>query len=191
MSNVLCFISSDFADFEITLAFHKIKTVGKYNVITVAYTREAVISESGLSYLPDMTIEEAMNLDHVEALIIPGGPIREQGEELSRLIHKTNEEGKLIAAICNGPQYLGRAGLLKDLHFTTSCSVERIQKLGVDDPFPRENYMDKRIVKSGNVITAQGRAFVDFAFALFDALKVYEGKMEQQEQLYLDIMDRN
>ncbi|WP_181592543.1 DJ-1/PfpI family protein [Paenibacillus sp. YN15] len=190
MASILCLITEDFADFEITLALHKIRNVGKRRILTVGYDKQAVTSESGLTYLPDVTMAEAMELEDVEGLLIPGGPIREQRNELTALIRKLDGEKKLLAAICNGPQYLGRSGILDKRSFTTSCSAERIGKLGVADPFPRANFLDKRVVRDGHVITAQGRAFVDYAFAVFDYLGIYAGKENEQAQLYADVMDR-
>ncbi|TVY10782.1 DJ-1/PfpI family protein [Paenibacillus cremeus] len=191
MGKILCFISQDFADFEITLTFHKLKNVGHKEVLSVSYDLNPVISESGLYYQPNATIREAMELEDVEGLIIPGGPIREQREELTALIQKLDQEQKLLAAICNGPQYLGRAGILHTRPFTTSCAVERIQKLGVEDPFPRHQCLEEqRVVQDGHVITAKGRAFVDFSFAVFDYLGIYEGAQHERDQLWNDIMDR-
>lgn len=190
MGRILCFITEEFADFEITLAFHKIKIVGKKEVVCVGYDHAPVTSESGLLYVPHVTLTEAMELKDVEGLIIPGGPIRDQRPELTELIRKLDWEQKLLAAICNGPQYLGRAGILDQRRYTTSCSVERIQQLGVVNPFPWEHYIEQRVVRDGHVITAKGRAFVDFSFELFDYLKLYEGKQAERDQLYRDIMDR-
>jgi hypothetical protein len=63
MKKILCFISDEFADFEITLALHKVKNVGKRDVITVGYNSESVISESYLRYKPDIIIHEAITFD--------------------------------------------------------------------------------------------------------------------------------
>ncbi|MEF2965819.1 DJ-1/PfpI family protein [Paenibacillus sp. M1] len=190
MGKILCFISEDFADFEITLALHKIKNVGKKEVLSAGYDCGVVISESGLHYKPDLTLDEAIGLDDIEGLIIPGGPIRNQRKALTELLIKLDREGKMLAAICNGPQYLGRAGLLYTCRYTTSCSMERIIQLGVDDPFPRENHIDKRVVRDGHIITAKGRAFIDFSFEIFDYLGIYRGKNEEKARLFNDIMDR-
>ncbi|SFL34704.1 Putative intracellular protease/amidase [Paenibacillus sp. 1_12] len=190
MGKIICLVTEDFADFEITLVFHKIKNIGKRQVLSAGYTYDAVMSESGLHYKPDLTVSEATQLDDIEGLIIPGGPIREQRSELTEFIIQLNQQKKLIAAICNGPQYLGRAGILNNHTFTTSCSIEAIHKLGTYDPFPRENYIDQRVVKDGNIITAKGRAFVDFSFAVFEYLDIYQGQYEEQEQLFKDIMNK-
>lgn len=190
MNKVLCFISDGMADFEVTLVFHKIKTIAHREVITVGYDLSPIISESGLTYLPNQTLVQAMDLSEVEGLIIPGGPIRSQRIELTELILKLYEEKKLLAAICNGPQYLGRAGILDKHRYTTSCSEGAIKRLQVSDPFPRDNYVEERVVRDGHIITAKGRAFVDFSFYIFDYLAIYSGRKDEQAQLYKDIMDR-
>lgn len=190
MGSILCFISDQFADFEITLACHKLRNVGKRKIILVGYDRLDVVSESGLTYKPDLTVSEAGQLTEIEGLIIPGGPIREQREELTELILHLDRQQKMLAAVCNGPQYLGRAGVLDRHRFTTSCSVDRIMQLGVQDPFPRKQALDSRVVTDGHVITAKGRAFVDFSFAIFDYLGIYQNQIEERDRLYADIMDR-
>jgi hypothetical protein len=62
--------------------------------------------------------------------------------------------------------------------------------LGVIDPFPRENYVESRVVTDKNIITAKGRAFIDFSFAIFDYLDIYQGQYSEKEILFKDIMDK-
>lgn len=80
--------------------------------------------------------------------------------------------------------------MLDGRRFTTSCTEETIRALGVKDPYPRQNFVEARVVRDGHVITAKGGAFVDFAFAVADYLKVYAGKQEQREEFYGEIMDK-
>ena len=120
------------ADFEITLVLHGLKNAGKRDIVAVGYTLDPISSQSGLRYLPDMTLAEALHLDDLEGLIIPGGPIRPQQPVLTDLIVKLDAEEKLLAAICFGPQYLGRAGILAHRKFTTSCPPEKIAELQVE-----------------------------------------------------------
>ncbi len=190
MSKILCFFSDEMADFEVVLAFHILCSKGNREIVTVGYGRDPVVSQSGFTYLPQVTLAQAMELADVEGLIIPGGPIRPQRAELTRLIQKLDAEHKLLAAICFGPQYLGRAGVLDRHPFTTSCSADKIQALGVADPYPRQQYVEARVVCDGNVITAKGHAFVDFAFAIADYLGIYAGKDAERQAYYRQIMDR-
>ena len=189
MSKILCFISEDMADFEITLVLHRLRNAGKRDIVAVGYTLDPISSQSGLRSLPDMTLAEALHLDDVEGLILPGGPIRPQQPVLTDLIVKLDAERKMLAAICFGPQYLGRAGILAHRKFTTSCSPDKIAELEVADPFPRQNYVEQRVVQDAHVITAQGRAFVDFAFAVFTYLDIYQANPQEQERLFRDIVN--
>lgn len=189
MNQIWCFISQEFADLEITLALHKLCAIAKRQIVSVAPTKVPIISESGLKYLPDLTLAEALQseITSVEALLIPGGPLREANPELIALIQKFDRAGKLLAAICNGPQYLGHSGILQHHRFTTSASPSKSAANSTESPFVWENFCDSRVVCDGNVITAKGRAFIDFSFAIFDYLGVYDDFPGEQEQLRKDI----
>jgi len=190
MNKVLCFISDEMADFEITFAIHILKAKGGREVIPVGYDVTPVIGQSGLTYLPQRTLVQALDLPEVEALVIPGGPIRTQRDDLTELIRRIDDEKKLLAAICFGPQYLGRAGVLDRHRYTTSCSEETINSLRVSDPFPRNNYVEERVIRDGHVITAIGRAFIDFSFAIFEYFGIYSGREDEKQGLYKEITDR-
>ena len=183
MGKILCFFYQGMAEFEVTFAFHRLKNVGQKEIVTISYNREPLQSQSGFIYLPQATVTEALTFEDVDALIIPGGPITAQQPELTALIQKLDQEEKLLAAICNGPQFLGRAGILDHHRFTTSCSEEQIRTIGAKDPFPRQNFIKQRVVTDANVITATGRAFVDFAFAVFDRLSIFENKTDLAQLL--------
>ncbi|NOU92095.1 thiamine biosynthesis protein ThiJ [Paenibacillus sp. LMG 31456] len=186
MGKVLCFIYPNMAEFEVMFAFHRLLTVGNKEIITIGSDRNPLVSQSGFIYTAAATIEDAFDYPDVEALLIPGGPITEQPPQLTQLIQQLDRERKLLAAICNGPQFLGRAGILDRHSFTTSCSPASIASLGVSDPFPRDQFLQQRVVRDGHVITATGRAFVDFSFAVFDWLNIFDSK-EELQALYEDI----
>jgi putative intracellular protease/amidase len=190
MKKMLCFVSQEMADFEVTLAFHILKAKGGRDIWPVGYDLSPVVSQAGFTYLPALTLAQALDEADVEGLIIPGGPIRPQRDELTRLICQVDAEKKLLAAICFGPQYLGRAGVLDQHRFTTSCSPDTIRSLQVPDPYPRNNYVEERVVRDGNVITAKGTAFVDFAFAIADYLGIYVGRETERERYQQDILGR-
>jgi putative intracellular protease/amidase len=185
VGKVLCFVYEGMADFEVTYTLYRLKQSGGREIISIGYDLEPVRGLTGFRHVPDMTVMDAFMLEDVEALIIPGGSIREQKEDITRLIRKVHEEGKLVAAICFGPQFLGRSGLLDNHRFTTSCSAEVIRSLGMADPFPWKNYVEERAVRDGNVITAKGYAFVDFAFKIFEQLGIFEDR--EMKRLYNEV----
>ncbi len=177
---VYCYCYPDMADFEVILLLHRLRCIGGRRIVTIADTPDPVISQSGLRYLPDLTVDQA-SAEEAEALIIPGGPINNDQNAILPLIRQMHRQNKLIAAICFGPQFLARAGLLHSLRYTTSCTPEHIAALGVEDPFPRDLYLDRRILWDNNIITAQGHAFVDFALAVFRGLGLSAGEAQEEE----------
>lgn len=183
MNKILCYIYDGMADFEISLLLHRLKNTGKKEIISVSESLDALYAQSGLRYLPQMKIEEIGSTEEFDALIIPGGPINNDQNAICPIAKEMIEKNKLVAAICFAPQFLGRAGILHDYRFTTSCSEEKIRSLGMEDPFYRPNYVEARTVRDRNLITAKGYAFVDFAMAVCDYLQIFENEQQQYEQL--------
>ena len=87
-----------------------------------------------------------------DALIIPGGfsPDRLRViPEILKLVKEFHEEGRLIAAICHGPQVLISAGIVKDRRMTCYAAVK-------DDLINAGAiYVDEPAVRDGNIITAR------------------------------------
>ncbi|MDF2520114.1 MAG: thiamine biosynthesis protein ThiJ [Clostridia bacterium] len=183
MNKILCYIYNDMADFEMVLACQMLRYLNKFELVPIAYEMAPVRSNPGLIYQPAATVKDALDFDDVEGLIIPGGWNDEQREELTQLIQKLHGEGKLLASICAGPQYLSKAGILETHKFTTTLTKEYIESQGREDFFPRRNYIMQNVVRDGSVITAVGNAFVDFAVEIADWFGMYKDQAEKEEYL--------
>jgi putative intracellular protease/amidase len=181
MRKMLCFIYNDMADFELTLATHFVGLLAEREIVPIAYEKAAVAAKPGLLYFPKATVKEALEFEDIDGLIIPGGWNGEQRPELTELINRLDSENKLLAAICAGPQYLARAGVLDNHKYTTTLTVDALKGRGEEDFFPRENFLDLKVVRDRNVITAVGSSFIDFAVEIGDYLGVYENAEEKKE----------
>jgi putative intracellular protease/amidase len=181
MKNILCFIYDTFADFEISFICSGIGGTDEYKVIYIAYEKAAVKSISGLTVIPDQTVSEALELDDIEGILIPGGVERILKPELEKLIKKLNKENKLIAAICAGPEFLAKMGLLNEIKYTTSEEPKLYEERNEIDPFPRENFVDTRLIGVNNILTAKGHAFIDFALEIWEWYELYEYESEREE----------
>lgn len=180
MGKILCFVYDGMVEFEITLACHLLQM----EIIPIAYESKIIKSKSGLCYYPIATVKEALNFKSVDGLIIPGGFNDEQRSELTELINRLHSEEKLLAAICAGPQYLARSGVLKERKYTTTLTKDNIKIYFpdvVEDPFPRENFICKNVVRDENIITAVGNAFVDFSIEILDYFGAFKDKKEKAE----------
>jgi putative intracellular protease/amidase len=193
MGKLLVFLYEDMADFEITYATHLMGTSGAKEIVTIAYENKIVKSKCGLTYTVAKTVKEALNDVDVEGLLIPGGWNGEIREELMILINKLFDENKLLAAICAGPRFFAKAGILDKVKYTTS--LENWGESQIDlfkeekDPFPRENYVKTRVIRDKNVITSQGYAFVDFAIEICDWFKLFNNEKEKND--YLNFINNN
>ncbi|MCP4762067.1 MAG: thiamine biosynthesis protein ThiJ [archaeon] len=181
MKKILCFIYEGCADFEITLVCTDISMSEKFELIPVAYEMNPVNCASGMIYNPKNTVMEILDTSDIEGIIIPGGWIRVLKPELKKLILKLNDEKKLISAICAGPEFLARAGVLKDKNYTTTALPEEFIEKQELDPFPRQNYIDSRVVQDQNVITAKGSAFMEFALKIWEWIGLIEDENEKVE----------
>lgn len=182
MGVIYCYLYPDFADFEVTVALHRLKNAGGKEIVPIADTMAPVKSQSGLFYLPQATIQEADA--EAEGILIPGGPIGPGQNALLPLLQAMDGKKKLLAAICFGPQFLARAGILNRHLFTTSCTAEHLASLNVPDFFPRHNEKPERVVRDGHVISAQGPALVDFAAEVCRYFGVYETDEKEHRELW-------
>lgn len=181
MKKILCYIYEGFVDFEISLALTEINLDERYHIIYTAYEKTPLKSSAGLTITPDIAISEITSSNDYAALIIPGGFVRPLKPELKNLILDFDKNNKLIAAICGGPEFLANAGLLENRNYTTSMFPSDYKEKNEPDPFPRHNYIETRLVKDANIITARGNAFVDFALEIWDWFDLYEYDTEKEE----------
>lgn len=183
MNKILVFLYDDMADFEISYATHLLGHELSKEIVPCAYEKKPIKSKGGLLYTPVITVAEA-KADDYEGFLIPGGWNPVVKVEILDLINAFYSGGKLIAAICAGPRYLAKAGILKDVKYTTSIvewTQARREAFGnEDDPFPRENFIDTRVVRDKNVITSKGISFVDFAIEVADYFGMFKNSEDKK-----------
>ena len=171
------FLYDRFADFEITplLLFLREKS----DVVTFSFEKGVQKSEGQLKVVVDKSLDE-VNPEDVDLLIIPGGnpePYRERTDfhELLKLLHKRDTT---IAAICGGPGFLAHAGLLKGLRVAHGYSPEDAQRV-----FEGSIVTDDDVVIEGNIVTARGQAFAEFAVAVYGKLGFFKNEEEANASL--------
>jgi putative intracellular protease/amidase len=180
MKEVLCFIYDGFVDYETVLTCSVLNS-NSYKVSYIAYEEKEIHSLSGLQVKPEKKVSDITNFKDIEGLIIPGGKNRICKPELIKLINKINEEKKLVAAICAGPEFLAKSGILNGKKYTTSALPESYEEKKQEDPFPRDTYQKKRVIQEDNIITAQGFAFVDFAITIWEWYNLFDDEEEKEE----------
>ena len=134
--------------------------------VTFSAGREPVKSEDGFTILPDRDLTE-FDRGEFDSLVLPGiwEPLPVMlDERIIRFLEQFRGDGDiLIAAISAGPLLLGKAGLLEGRRFTHGVFEEFLDAFPV---MPRENAVRTYLVEDGNLITAYGGAFREFAVAV-------------------------
>ena len=136
-----------------------------YNTVTdVIYTdKEIVKSEEGITIMPTKTCDE-FSVDDYDCLILPGCSdtrMAIRNKRMNEFLRGFKDNSNfIIGAICAGPLFLQQADLLKGKKYTDSLFVEMRELFSFID---ENNFLPMPVVEDGNIITANGSAFNDFA----------------------------
>lgn len=184
MGKILVFIFDGMTDYEVTFISHLLNSDAGMEVVTVSYEDKIIRGKTGFLYKP-LELIENVYIEDIKGIIIPGGWYGDIRPELIELINILNSKGKLIGGICGaGTVILAKAGVLNNVKYTTPVTQwtqKHIEVFGEEDPFPRGNYVSKRVVRDKNIITAQGTAFIDFAIEICDWFNLFENIDEMND----------
>ena len=130
----------------------------------IIYTElSPVRSEEGILINPVKTFYEFFK-DYYYCLILSWcrdlrKPIR--NKKIKEFLESfVNDDSFIIGAICSGPIFLAQAGLLKGKKYTDSLFVEMRESFAFIE---ENNFLPQSVVEDGNIITAVGNAFNEFA----------------------------
>jgi len=130
-------------------------------VLLLWKTREAVVSDKGMSILPNSIFDDCPQLDVV---FVPGGPGQValmEDEEVLRFLRKQAEHALYVTSVCTGSLVLAAAGLLNG--YRAAChwmSRDLLRELGV--AVSQDRYVVDRNRVTGGGITAG----IDFGLRL-------------------------
>jgi deglycase len=98
----------------------------------------------------DSTAEDT-RVDQLDALVIPGGYAPDKmrlHQSMVDLVRRAHDAGKIVAAICHGPQLLISAEIVKGKRVTSWPSI------AIDLANAGAAWIDEPVVQDRNVITA-------------------------------------
>ena len=143
-----------------------------YEVKTLSLSRNPVKSMGAFTTIPDYDIESAPP-DYAGVVLIGGLSWRmEEAKKLAPLVQKAYSDGKVVAAICDATVFLGMNGFLNNRKHTSN-TFEDLMKGAQDSYTNKENYQNEQAVRDGNLITANGTAFLEFTREVLYALDAY------------------
>jgi cyclohexyl-isocyanide hydratase len=136
--------------------------VPEFNVVTVAKSKDPVVTDTKLHILPD---HDFASCPPIDILVVPGGvdPSAEmQDEDVLSWLRSTGDSAEYVTSVCTGSLILAEAGLLDGYKATTHWAFK--EQLA---SYPGVELADGRVVTDRDRITGVGvTASIDFGFAL-------------------------
>lgn len=174
---VLLVLISEYADWEPALLSAGLRRgfglwEPRYTIASVSLTDSPIKSIGGLTVLPDYTIESAPS--DFSALILIGGTnwFSSETEKVLPLIKIALERKAVLGGICDGSMFLGTHGFLNHVNHTSNNLALLKEKAGSKYKGESLYHADQQSVLDGNIVTANGVGFIEFARDVFTVLDV-------------------
>lgn len=181
MSKVLIPLASGFEEVEAVTNIDVLRRAS-IEVVTISLNSLDVKGDHGIPIIADQRIDQ-INIDDFDAIVLPGGMpgagnLRDSPKILEFVRKIYNKDG-LVAAVCAAPIVLEEAGILKGNKATSYP--------GFSDEMPSSEYLEKRVVKDGNIITARGPGVaMGFALTIVEYLKDKKAADDLREAMIVE-----
>jgi len=158
----------NFEDSELTEPLRAMKDAGARVLIVGSGSKKSYKGKRGSAEVTVDTTADKVEASQFDAIIIPGGYAPDKmrlHQPMVDLVRNAYAEGKIIAAVCHGPQLLISADIVKGRRVTSWPSV------AVDLKNAGAIWVDEPTVRDGNIITARKPADLPkFNKAIIEAL---------------------
>jgi protease I len=168
MKKILIFLENGVEDSEFIYPYYRFKEEG-YEVVTVAPKAYTIYTgKRGVTFTSDISPKQ-VNVTEYDAVIIPGGQAPDRmrlNKDLVEIVKDANMTGKIIAAICHGPQMLIEADIVRGKTATSWPSVRTdLRNAGA-------KVVDEAAVTDGNIVTSRSPDDLpDFCRSIIKLLK--------------------
>jgi protease I len=161
-------VEEDFEDSELMEPLRAMKDAGARVLIVGSGSKQNYKGKRGTTKITADTTADKVKAEDFDAIIIPGGYAPDKmrlHQPMVDLVSKAHDEGKVIAAVCHGPQLLISADLVRGRRVTSWPSI------AVDLKNAGAAWVDEAVVRDGNIITSRKPADLPkFNKAIIEAL---------------------
>jgi protease I len=145
-------VEADFEDSELAEPLKAMRDGGARVVIVGSGSRPSYKGKRGTVTVAADTTADKVSAGDFDAVIVPGGYAPDKMRlhpPMVDLVKKAHDTGKIVAAICHGPQLLISAGIVRGRRMTSWPSV------AVDLENAGATWVDEPVVRDGNIITSR------------------------------------
>jgi protease I len=165
---VALLVEEDFEDVELIEPKKALEECGVRVVLVGSGTKQTYQGKRRQAEVTVETTADKIKAEDFDAIVVPGGYAPDKMRlhpSMVELVKKANDGGKLVAAICHGPQLLISADIVRGRRITSWPSV------AVDLKNAGANWVDEPVVQDGNLITSRKPADIPrFSKAILEAL---------------------
>jgi protease I len=158
----------DFEDSELMEPLRAMKDAGASVLIVGSGSKKVYKGKRGSAEVIVDTTADKVEASQFDAIIVPGGYAPDKmrlHQPMVDLVRKVHAEGKIVAAVCHGPQLLISADVVKGRRVTSWPSV------AVDLKNAGAIWVNEPMVRDGNIITSRKPADLPkFNRAIIEAL---------------------
>jgi protease I len=151
MRKALVLIDNGFQEAELLVPYFRLQEAGFKVDLVGSKAKETYVGDNGYRLVADLAAEN-VKIGEYDAVIVPGGraPDRMRTKKpLVNLVKSAFEKGKVIAAICHGPQMLIEADVVRGRKVTSYVAVATdLRNAGAD-------WEDRSVVVDGNLVTSR------------------------------------
>lgn len=154
MRKVLIMLDKGVEDVEFLYPFYRLQEEGYGVDVVASKAKETYAGKHGVPMQSDLSPHD-VKIDEYDGLIIPGGRAPDYMRTnvgLVNIVKKAFVRGKVVAAICHGPQMLIEADVLRGKRATCWKSVTTdLKNAGA-------KFIDEAAVVDGNMVTSRSPA---------------------------------
>jgi protease I len=161
-------VEDGFEDSELTVPLKDMKSAGARVIVVGTDLVRSYRSKSDKRTIIAEVTADMVKVENLDAIIIPGGYAPDRMrlyQPMIDLVKKAYAAGKVVAAICHGPQLLISADIVRGRRMTSWSSIAvDLRNAGAD-------WVDEPVVQDGNIITSRKLADLPiFDKAIIDAV---------------------
>ena len=154
MKKILILLEKGVEDSEFIYPYYRFQEEGFKMDIVAPQAKKEYLGKHGVPFTSELSPRE-VNLADYDAVVIPGGQAPDRmriHRDMVELVIAASNQGKVIAAVCHGPQMLIEADIVRGKKVTSWPSVRTdLRNAGA-------NVVDEASVVDGNLVTSRSPA---------------------------------
>ena len=154
MKKILIMLDKGVEDAEFLYPYYRFQEEGYTVDVVASRANETYLGKHGVPFTSNLSPKE-VKVENYDGLIIPGGwapDYMRTNNELVNIVKEAFSKGKVVAAICHGPQMLIEADVLRGRKVTCWKSVVTdVKNAGAI-------FLDEKVVVDANMVTSRSPA---------------------------------